>query len=261
MLNRIEQVERIFMGTSVLVEGQAQAGPGSLCGCDNGFGQLAEKHWAFLYDVAYRVLHSHENAEDAVQEGLLKAFRAYSQGSRERRRTLSEQAWLREIVRNTALNLSRHERKLSIMSLDASEEDKYFGIVDTAHEMPEVAILRDEIYEEFCDLIGDLPVLSRLFLWYRFIEGYQYNRIMEVVEQGESLKGIGVEALRKRVSRGVEMLRKALALRDISLSDLDAWTGWSEVFDTPMPMRQTSPERWQSLSSYLRSIESDLVSG
>lgn len=251
MQNTVGQVERILEDVPGLAGDNTQTDPEALRECSGGFAQLAERYWVFLYDVAYQVLRNHENAEDAVQEGLLRAFRAYCEYTEERRQTLNEQAWLREIVRNTALNLSRHERKLNFMSLDASERGEHLNVVDTTHETPEVALLREEIYEEFYDLIGDLPALSRLFLWYRFIKSYQYDRIAALVEQGESLKGIRVGALRKRVSRGLEILREALVLHGISLNDLDAWTEWSTAFDSPMPMRQTSPELRQNSFVYL----------
>jgi RNA polymerase sigma-70 factor, ECF subfamily len=70
------------------------------------FGALVHAHQRRAYAVARAIVATHEDAEDAVQEGFLHAFRALD-------RFLTGQpfgAWLHRIVANAALDLTRRRR-------------------------------------------------------------------------------------------------------------------------------------------------------
>ena len=45
---------------------------------DQGFSEIVENYADFAYNVAYRMLRNVEDAEDAVQEAFVSAYRAYS---------------------------------------------------------------------------------------------------------------------------------------------------------------------------------------
>jgi RNA polymerase sigma-70 factor (ECF subfamily) len=75
-------------------------------GSADAFGALVEAHQRRAYAVARAIVATHEDAEDAVQEGFLHAFRALD-------RFLPGQpfgAWLHRIVANAALDLTRRRR-------------------------------------------------------------------------------------------------------------------------------------------------------
>ena len=78
----------------------AQAGDAS------AFAGLVRRHQRRAYAVARAVVLSHDDAEDAVQEGFLHAFRALSRFRPEQ----AFGAWLHRIVANAALDIARRRK-------------------------------------------------------------------------------------------------------------------------------------------------------
>jgi len=75
-------------------------------GDTESFAALVRLHQRRAYAVARAIVLTHEDAEDAVQEGFLHAFRALD-------RFLPDQAfgaWLNRIVANAALDITRRKR-------------------------------------------------------------------------------------------------------------------------------------------------------
>lgn len=78
-----------------------------LDGDPQSFNELVRRHRTLLRVVALRVLENHHDADDAVQDGLLRAFRsAHTYAERS-----SVGAWLRTIVENTARTAARTRRR------------------------------------------------------------------------------------------------------------------------------------------------------
>ena len=70
------------------------------------FAGLVRRHQRRAYAVARAVVLSHDDAEDAVQEGFLHAFRALSRFRPEQ----AFGAWLHRIVANAALDIARRRK-------------------------------------------------------------------------------------------------------------------------------------------------------
>jgi RNA polymerase sigma-70 factor (ECF subfamily) len=75
-------------------------------GSEEAFGELVRRHQRRAYIVARSISATHEDAEDAVQDGFLHAWRAL-----DRFRTDQPfSAWLGRIVANAALDLARRRK-------------------------------------------------------------------------------------------------------------------------------------------------------
>ena len=126
------------------------------------FAQLVRRHQQRAYAVARAVLLSHEDAEDAVQEGFLHAHRALS-------RFRPDQpfgAWLHRIISNAALDLARR-RKVR----DTDE------LVDTHASPFKDPAEADELHDRLRSALTQLPDRQRSVLVLHDVEGYKHAEI------------------------------------------------------------------------------------
>ena len=126
------------------------------------FAQLVRRHQQRAYAVARAVLLSHEDAEDAVQEGFLHAHRALN-------RFRPDQpfgAWLHRIISNAALDLARR-RKVR----DTDE------LVDTHASPFKDPAEADELHDRLRGALTQLPDRQRSVLVLHDVEGYKHAEI------------------------------------------------------------------------------------
>jgi RNA polymerase sigma-70 factor (ECF subfamily) len=142
-----------------------------------------------LFAIAYGILQNREEAEDAVQDSLVKAWK-----SRWRVRDPEKfPAWLATITRYRARDVSRKRRHVP-----HTQE-----IVDTlpADSGPhyEDALLDRQLHSA----LAALPELHRSALTLRYFEDMDYQRI-------ESLLGLSNGSLRGILGRALAAMRKQL---------------------------------------------------
>lgn len=77
-----------------------------LAGDRHAFGQLVDRHATTMWSVAVRTLNHAEDADDAVQEALVAAFRRAGSF----RGDAAVRTWLYRIVVNTCIDRMRHEK-------------------------------------------------------------------------------------------------------------------------------------------------------
>ncbi len=126
------------------------------------FANLVRRHQQRAYAVARAVLLSHEDAEDAVQEGFLHAHRALC-------RFRPDQpfgAWLHRIISNAALDLARR-RKVR----DTDE------LVDTHASPFRDPAEADELHDRLRSALTQLPDRQRSVLVLHDVEGYKHAEI------------------------------------------------------------------------------------
>jgi RNA polymerase sigma-70 factor, ECF subfamily len=112
---------------------QAQSGPTSLyggsgeealvaeaqAGMTGAMSELLATHKTALYRAARRFIKSHEDAEDLVQDAMLRAF----VNVRKFRKESHFATWLIAIVNNAALSMKRKGRNAYFVSLDSKHEE------------------------------------------------------------------------------------------------------------------------------------------
>jgi RNA polymerase sigma-70 factor (ECF subfamily) len=182
--------------------------------------QLMRRHNQTLFRTARSILKDDAEAEDAVQEAYLLAYRAM--GAFRGDAKLS--TWLVRIVVNESIGrLRKRDRRAEVIELngncgpngDATET----GMRESSAEQPDRAALRAEMRRILETQIDRLPDAFRSVFVLREVEE------MTVEEAAASL-GIPQATVRTRHFRAKSLLREALAQEiDFSLGDAFSFAG------------------------------------
>src|SRR6202162_3313039 len=132
--------------------------------------QIFGRHTAMLHRIAFRILRNKEDAEDAVQDSLCKAY-AKLQSFQGR---ASFSTWLTRIVINSALMVRRQRNGRTESSLDeilyARPQQLQREIVDAALD-PEQICSATEIHQLLEKQLPQLPTGLRAAFQLREIDG------------------------------------------------------------------------------------------
>ncbi|HLX39813.1 MAG TPA: RNA polymerase sigma factor [Ktedonobacteraceae bacterium] len=167
------------------------------------FGQLVLDYQHRLYTFALHQTGSAEDAEDIVQEALLRAYYALGDYPAERVRMLKLQPWLYKIALHVYYNRSR-QLKLSMVPLNVTEDSSLLDIEDDWHEQPEVAVEDAERVRELESLLATLPEQYRTAVSLYYFEELSYREIADLLSQP-------MGTVKSNLHRGVRLLREALA--------------------------------------------------
>lgn len=174
----------------------------------DSFARLVELHQKRVFRVAYSILRSWEDAEDAVQEIFVKVF----QHLRGFEGKSSFATWVTRIAVNESLMLVR-KRKYKTVSIDEpvqqGEHEVKFDIADLGLD-PEQSANHGELRTILAKCLDELRPALRLVFVLRDMEGLSTEETAEVV-------GIRVPAVKTRLLRARLALRAKLQKR-LSLS-------------------------------------------
>lgn len=142
--------------------------------------ELVDKYSSLIFRISYCILCNPEDAEDAVQETLLKYITKAPEFNGEEHR----KAWLIKVAANISKNMLMFRLKRETVNLDDIEN---IGISEND-------------YETF-ELIMSLPAKHKVVMTLYYVEGYRSAEIAEII-------GISEDAVRKRIQKGRELLKK-----------------------------------------------------
>ena len=167
------------------------------------FETLLRVHERRVFRVTLAILGNAEDAEEAMQDAFVKAFRHIDQFRRESRFT----TWLTRIAVNEALQ-KRQTRK-STVSLDEISEAEFKVLPHRSqqwHEDPEKLYGKQEVRIMVEDAIRSLPPIYRETFVLRDVEGLRAEEAAEVL-------GLTLAAIKSRLLRARLLMREALATR------------------------------------------------
>jgi RNA polymerase sigma-70 factor (ECF subfamily) len=184
-------------------------------GDQGAFELLVRRHNQVLYRTARSILKDDAEAEDAVQQGYLLAYRAMGRF----RGDAKLSTWLVRIVANEAIaRFRKRGRSAEVIQLDGdstAEHDPEDGMSESKSERPEHAALRAETRRLLEARIDELPDAFRTVFVLRAIEELS-------VEETAAALDIPEATVRTRFFRAKSLLREALS-REIDLAHGDAF--------------------------------------
>jgi RNA polymerase sigma-70 factor, ECF subfamily len=151
-------------------------------------------HLDAAYNLARWLTRNGQDAEDAVQEACLRAFRFFGGF-----RGGDARAWLLKIVRNTCYTLLQNNRPQEL----ATTFDEEIHSEDDGSMNPEMLLLRSADSQLLTRALEELPVNFREVFVLRELEGLSYREIAEV-------SNIPPGTVMSSLSRARERLRQSL---------------------------------------------------
>ncbi|MEO7129627.1 MAG: RNA polymerase sigma factor [Rhodoferax sp.] len=182
--------------------------------------QLMKRYNQTLYRTARSILKDDAEAEDAVQEAYIQAYRAMDGF----RGDAKLSTWLVRIVVNESIGRARKRaRRAEVIQLNGSME-QYEDLAEapmseTSSEQPEHAMVRAEMRHLLEGKIDQLPDGFRTVFVLRALEEM-------TVDEAAVCLGIPPATVRTRYFRAKGLLREALAREiDFTLGDAFAFAG------------------------------------
>jgi RNA polymerase sigma-70 factor (ECF subfamily) len=177
-----------------------------LAGEQSVFHELIRPYERMYYRQAFSILRNQQDAEDAVQQAILRLFTRLDQLKEPER----FKQWSMRIVQNEAKLLWRKRRQSQYESIDDSEDDgqgeTFRGPRDFAdwRDLPSEAAEKREMRAALARAMEPLPTSYREILVLRDVEQLNMAETMEIL-------GVSEATVKTRLHRARLKLREALA--------------------------------------------------
>jgi RNA polymerase sigma-70 factor, ECF subfamily len=164
------------------------------------FEDLVRRHYKQAYSIAYRLSGSHSDAEDLVQEAMVRAYQSFGRY----RRDLPFANWLYRIISNLHIDEVRRRPKAPIHSLD---EEPWMADVPDLGSDPSRLVLDKQLDGRIQQALTTMTEEFRMSVVLCDIEGFSYEEIAEIMK-------CSLGTVRSRVHRGRKQLRARLGTID-----------------------------------------------
>jgi RNA polymerase sigma factor (sigma-70 family) len=182
-----------------------------LAGDRTQFERLMRRYNRRLYRLARATLRDHAEAEDALQEAYLSAYRSLDQF----RGDAALATWLSRLVLNECLGrMRRGARRQKVVPIVGSQREMH-AVAGTDADVPERIVGRRQLRALLERKLDQLPENFRLVFVLRSVEELS-------VEETARTLGIPDATVRTRYCRAKSLLRESLA-QEIDLAERDVF--------------------------------------
>ena len=177
-------------------------------GDERALSDLADAYGTKIYQLAFRYLRNHEDAEEVTQDVLYKVFRKVG----EFRGDAALSSWIYRITFNSAMSRLRsasYQRAQDEQRTQASSEGEE-ATVASLHEiadwsnMADEHLLRSQLRRRLVRAVLALPAIYRAPVVLRDLQGMS-------TEEASAMLRVKDQTLKSRLHRGRLILRKQLA--------------------------------------------------
>jgi RNA polymerase sigma-70 factor (ECF subfamily) len=173
-----------------------------LQGDQQAWEQIVRQHWRRVFNVAYKFVGRHDEAEDLTQDVFLKVFKSLATFDRR----ANFQTWLVSVSRNLCIDHYRSVRKeRETIDRDVNAADlSPVSVEVSAH----VALERHDLAQELRRALQQLPETLRTAVVMRDIQELSYQEIADQL-------GLPEGTVKSRINRGRhELARQITRLRE-----------------------------------------------
>jgi RNA polymerase sigma factor (sigma-70 family) len=163
-------------------------------GDTHAYEELVHAYQGIAFRTAYVIARNASDAEDAAQDGFVKAWRALGRF----REGAPFRPWLLQIVANEARNRRRSAGRRANLALRAATEELSGG----AAPSPEATLLSGEQRSELLAAVEGLPEEQRTVVALRYFLGLSEQEVAETV-------GVPQGTVKSRTARALERLRES----------------------------------------------------
>lgn len=173
----------------------------ALKGDQQAFGEIVGLYQDKLYHMAYRMLGSRQEAEDAVQDAFLRVYRNLDRYDD----TMKFSTWIYRIATNLCIDRLRKRKPTYSLDADTTEHEGLDGysMIPSDNRTPESEVLLSETQQIVHKAIETLPAKYKSVMVLRYMHDLSLQEIGDVLD-------MPVTTIKTRVHRGREFLRKKL---------------------------------------------------
>ena len=159
-------------------------------GCRQAQFEIYKLYAKAMFNISYRIVNHHAEAEDVLQESFLDAFTRI----REFRSETTFGLWLKQIVINKSITYLR-KRKMELVPVES---------VDIAEELEEdqshISFQVDQVKKAIAELPDGYRVVLTLYLF----EGYDHDEISHILNISENTSRTQYMRAKQRLHRLLE---------------------------------------------------------
>ena len=177
-------------------------------GDPQAFEEILKLYEKKVYNLTYRMMGNHEDANDLAQEAFIRVYQSIDQFRGDARFS----TWLYRIATNVCLDELRKRSRRQAESLDEpvrTQDGSVMREIPDWSDNPEEALNRREIQSMVQTGIQSLPEEQKTALILRDLQGHTYEEIAEMLD-------ISLGTVKSRINRG-RMALKGIFEKDREL--------------------------------------------
>lgn len=163
---------------------------------EEAFQRFADAHFNHLYQTAYRLTGTQADAEDLVQDVLIKIYPMED----EWRHLESPQAWLRRVMTN--LHIDKCRNKSASILRNAQDDEALYALPDE-NERPDETAERDDQRQRLTQALNTLDSEQKSLVILHLVEGHTLDSLTDVFQ-------LPLGTLKSRLHRSKAQLKKVL---------------------------------------------------
>jgi len=193
----------------------------AVAGDEDAFASLTQRHRRELHVHCYRMLASFDEAEDAVQETFLRAWRSLERFEGDS----LFRAWLYRIATNVCLDMLRDRSRVEVSSpkdvphLQPYPDRLLDEIVATDDEPDVVAVARETIELAFLATLQTLPPRQRAALILRDVMGWPASETASLLETSVAAANSALQRARETMAGHLPSHRQDWSAREPSAAE------------------------------------------